>query len=57
MDNAWATEINSAMEFPIVVMEVMNFDAWIADTEFLSIWDVMANQIVLMSLTNFFVLL
>ena len=57
MDNAWATEINSAMEFQIVVMEVMNFDAWIADTEFLSIWDVMANQIVLMSLTNFFVLL
>lgn len=57
MDNAWATGINSAMEFPIVVMEVMNFDAWIADTEFLSIWDVMANQIVLMSLTNFFVLL
>lgn len=57
MDSAWATEINSAMEFQIVVMEVMNFDAWIADTEFLSIWDVMANQIVLMSLTNFFVLL
>ena len=57
MDSAWATEINSAMEFQIVVMEVMNFDAWIADTEFLSIWDVMANQIVLMNLTNFFVLL
>ena len=57
MDSAWATEINSAMEFQIVVMEVMNFDAWIVDMEFLSTWDAMANQIVLMSRMNFSVLL
>ena len=57
MDNVWTTEINSAMEFQIVVMEVMNFDAWIVDMEFLSTWDAMANQIVLMSRMNFSVLL
>ena len=57
MDNVWTTEINSAMEFQIVVMEVMNFDAWIVDMEFLLIWDAMANQIVLMSRMNFSVLL
>ena len=57
MDNVWTTEINSAMEFQIVVMEVMNFDVWIVDMEFLSTWDAMANQIVLMSRMNFSVLL
>ena len=57
MDSVWTTEINSAMEFQIVVMEVMNFDAWIVDMEFLSTWDAMANQIVLMSRMNFSVLL
>ena len=56
-DNVWTTEINSAMEFQIVVMEVMNFDVWIVDMEFLSTWDAMANQIVLMSRMNFSVLL
>ena len=57
MDNVWTTEINSAMEFQIVVTEVMNFDAWIVDMEFLLTWDAMANQIVLMSRMNFSVLL
>ena len=42
------------MVFQIVKMEVMNFDAWIADMEFLIIWDVTGNLIALMSRTSVF---
>ena len=54
MVNVWTIVINSAMAFQIVTMEVMNFDAWIADMEFLTTWDVMGNLIALMSRTNVF---